>query len=64
MGNRALRSATLWPVVLAIEKAFPVLMSPAADAVRRVASSEHLTDALLAFMWVQKVDLRTHRHFL
>ena len=64
MGNRALRSATLWPVVLAMEKAFPVLMSPAADAVRRVASSEHLTDALLAFMWVQKVGLRTHRHFL
>lgn len=63
MGNRALPSATLWPVVLAMEKAFPVLMSPAADAVRRAASSEHLTDALLASMWVHKAGLRTHGTF-
>lgn len=63
MGNRAVRSATLWPVVLAMEKAFPVLMSPAVDAVRTVASSEHLTDGLLATVWVKKACLRTHCRF-
>lgn len=58
MGNRALPSTSVWEVVLAMEKAFPVLLSPSVDAVRMMGESQHLMTEALAILWVQKVGYR------
>lgn len=60
MGNRALPSTSVWAVVLAMEKAFPVLMGPGVDAVRTMTYSQQLTSESLALLWVKQVDLYTH----
>ncbi len=55
MGNRALRSTNVWEVVLAMEKAFPVLLSPSVDTVRMIGESQHLVTEALAILWILKV---------
>ena len=55
MGNRAVPAANVWTIVLAMEKAFPVLISPAVDAVRAMTDGLHLTAEALALLWIQKV---------
>ena len=56
-GNRAVPAADVWAMIHAMEKAFPVLMSPAVDAVRAMTASSHLPEESLALLWVQKVCL-------
>ena len=56
MGNRAVPAANVWAVVQAMEKAFPVLMSPAVDAVRASESGLYPTSESLALLWVQKAS--------
>ncbi len=56
MGNRSVPAANVWAMVQAMEKAFPVLMSPAVDAVRAMTAASHPTAEYLALLWVQKVS--------
>ena len=56
MGNRSVPAGSVWAVVQAMEKAFPVLMSPAVDAVRASESGLHPTSESLALLWVQKAS--------
>ena len=56
MGNRAVPAANVWAVVQAMEKAFPVLMSPAVDAVRAMTAALHPTAEALALLWIQKAS--------
>jgi len=62
VGNRALPTKKLWAVVQAMEKAFPVLMSPSVDAVRAMTDDLHLTAEALALLWIQKVRLLVLYH--
>lgn len=52
VGNRAIPSTGLWNVVLAMERAFPVLLSPGVDAVR---SQEASSMGTVSKLWIQQV---------
>lgn len=52
VGNRAIPAASLWNVVLAMERAFPVLMGPGVDAVR---PHEDRGQQVLCQLWIQQV---------
>ncbi|KAK9917040.1 hypothetical protein WJX75_000268 [Coccomyxa subellipsoidea] len=51
VGNRAIPSTGLWNVVLAMERAFPVLLSPGVDAVR---SQEASGMGSVSKLWIQQ----------
>lgn len=53
VGNRVIPAARLWNVVLAMERAFPVLISPGVDAVKASAGS---TDQGLEELWILQVS--------
>ena len=56
MGNRAVPAASVWAMVQAMEKAFPVLLSPTADAVRALTDGLHPTAESSALLWIKKVS--------
>ena len=52
VGNRVIPSLGLWGVVLAMERAFPILLSPGVDLVR---ASHQPSAQSMEELWIQQV---------